>query len=164
MKPKSIPLGFYEYVEPIFNLAKDRDEYPESDDWWVTDELDYWDVPKKDWKKTVELAQEAYGNFADNNYDGLLQLHDHHTLWNVYVAEEYTDVFDDEYAEIVDYYWEMFKDITGEEFYMEGRSGRHVCVNATLDNCYNWEYLSQVAIDLEGQMIRYINDIYGEKE
>lgn len=96
---------------------------------------------------------------ADYYTDGgitYLQLHDNHTFWKI---ESEIDEY--ELTAILDDIFEEFKAQTGQNAYGLGRSGRHICVDFTLDNLENYEILKETALDLEREFINTVNS-YGE--
>ena len=94
--------------------------------------------------------------FSAEYYDEMLELHDRHTLWDVY------GISDLDWVGIVDIVAEKFKVQTGVTVYFEGRSGRHICVDITLDNLINYDKLVETALDLEDEAIEMANNLAKE--
>lgn len=100
------------------------------------------------------LYSATYYSDRDEVY---LQLHDNHTFWKI---ESEIDEY--ELTAILDDIAEEFTAQTGKTFYGLGRSGRHICVDFTLDNLENYEILKETALDLEQEFIDTVN-AYGEE-
>jgi hypothetical protein len=75
--------------------------------------------------------------------DGVfLELHAHRTY-------NYSELTPDQFHRIVNMATEYFLERTGQTVYLLGRSGRHVCVEDTLENRANYEQLREHALVLE---------------
>jgi hypothetical protein len=89
-------------------------------------------------------------------YDGYLELHDHHTIWDINKEFSYNDYADAICAAKLDMQ-ERFKDL---QMYYLGRSGRHVCVDNTPLNRRRYHVLVEYAKQLEQRVIDYFNNEY----
>ena len=63
------------------------------------------------------------------------------------------------YLEKVEQAKEEFLSKTGTEIYQLGRSGRHICVEDTIDNLLNSKQLYETALQLEKDIISYMNSL-----
>lgn len=89
-------------------------------------------------------------------YDGYLELHDHHTLWDIdkeFYYEDYENAVHLACIEMEHHY----KDLT---VYLLGRSGRHVCVEDTPTNRRRYQQLIEYAKKSEKEIIDYFNNEY----
>lgn len=87
-------------------------------------------------------------------YGICLELHDHHTLWDIEKPidkEEYNFIV--QYA--IDILEKRYKSLT---VYCEGRSGRHICIDDTPTNRRRFKCVQAYAKKLEKAVIRYCND------
>lgn len=91
--------------------------------------------------------------YTDDRID-YIQLSDNHTLYEI----QNTELDEYQYGEAVDRYCDEFVEITGVDVYLLGRMGRHVCVEFTIDNIINYDYLKEVQADLESQMIAELSE------
>ena len=88
----------------------------------------------------------------------LIELSDNPTMFSIekpiddYVYEDYLSLA-----------IEDFEEETGVEVFLEGRSGRHVCVKDTFDNVFNYDYLKDVQQRIEKNFIDDLNS-YEEYE
>ena len=89
-------------------------------------------------------------------YDGYLELHDNHTMWNInkhFHWEDYESVVHLACIDMERHY----KDL---EILLLGRSGRHVCVEDTLINRRRYQHLVDYAKKVEQEIIHYFNNEY----
>jgi len=135
----------------------------------------YMDLNKRDYNKAVKLAEQALGNYAEHHYydrdfnninksGGLLELNDNHTMWEL--NNPTLDNSDSAwylYDDIVTRKINDFKEETGEELYGCGRSGRHICVEPTFENCLNFYKLQEVQERLEQEAIDEFNNYRPEE-
>jgi hypothetical protein len=157
-------------AEYLFNdVEGDWDtELPSYEDFTDT----YMEINRRLYNKAVKLAQEALNNYKEHNYydrdvrykGPLLELNDNHTIWelnnpNITSDDQAWMLWDD----IVNVRRDEFEDETGQELYGCGRSGRHICVEPTFENCLNFYKLQEVQEDLEQAAIDEFNN-YKEEE
>lgn len=98
-----------------------------------------------------------YREWNGNRY---LELHSHHTIWNI--NKDFN--WDDYESEVILSIFEMqnhFKDL---EVYQLGRSGRHICVEDTPINRGRYKHLVAFAKQLEEDLINYFNNQYKMEE
>ena len=122
------------------------------------------EIPKDLFDKAKERALKALGNLAEHSYydhenhgPTYLELNDNHTLWKLECNEDMP--YDEEgYTLLVQNAADEFKEKTGTEMYFLGRMARHVCVDATYDNCMNFDYLQELQEDLEGKVVNAYNE------
>ena len=135
----------------------------------------YMEINKRLFNRAVKLAEEALGNFAEHHYfdrdynkisksGALLELNDNHTMWEL----NNPTLTNDEQAwmlwdDIVTSRAKEFEDETGVEIYGCGRSGRHMCVEPTFENCLNFNKLQETQEALEDAAIDEFNN-YKEEE
>lgn len=135
----------------------------------------YMDLNKRDFNKAIKLVQEALGNFAEHHYfdrdynnisknGALLELNDNHTMWELNNPTLDNDdsawqLWDAIVTDKID----EFKDSTGEELYGCGRSGRHICVEPTFENCLNFNKLQEFQENLEDAAVEEFNNYRAEE-
>lgn len=123
---------------------------------------------------TKQTYNKALKNVKDSLYSGqyyyaeecgkyMLQLSDNHTLWNISCNEEYfkhhtEEDFEADYFGIVEQSKEDFEAEFGFQFGCYGRSGRHICVDITLENLKWYFKLKEKQEELEENVINYFND------
>ena len=117
--------------------------FPTYDD--INDEV--MDLSQYDYDSAVKMVKKVIDNvnLDKNIYDGYLQLHDNYTGWKL----DNPDKSDEEFSSLVEDAADQFNIITGEELYLLGRSGRHVCVELNYDNANNYDELKNTALKLE---------------
>lgn len=84
-----------------------------------------------------------------------LELSDNHTFWEI----DNEDFNMDDYNYIVDDAISEFSFRTDEELYLLGRSGRHACVDFTVENLLNYEALQEIQREIEENVIVEANEI-----
>jgi hypothetical protein len=85
-----------------------------------------------------------------------LELHDHHTIWNInkrFSLNDYADAICFARLDMQSY----FKDL---KVYYLGRSGRHVCVDDTPVNRGRYHVLVEYAKKMEQTVIDFFNNEY----
>lgn len=89
-----------------------------------------------------------------NEDDGMdyLQLSDEHILWNVH-----SEFDENEYNMLCKNALEKLKNKYGVEFFMFGRSGRHVCVEDTLENRERFGNMKSDVEDEQKELIKKLN-------
>lgn len=128
---------------------------------------EYMDINKRDFAKAQKLAQKALDNFAANNYYSddarkrLLELNDNHTIWELETPENDAINRSEEawwlWDNIVTSACKQFEEETGEELGGYGRSGRHMCVEPTFENCLRFDELQEVQERLEKEAVEEFN-------
>jgi hypothetical protein len=91
-------------------------------------------------------------DFENKEY---LELNDNHTLWEI----DNEDFNVEEYNYIVEDAMNEFSFRTDEELYLLGRSGRHACVEFTVENLLNYEALQEIQREIEENVIYEANEI-----
>ena len=87
-------------------------------------------------------------------YKGNLELSRRHILWEI------TNNIDEEiYLGFVDEWLDKFKNLTGVEIELLGRSGRHCCIKDTDKNRLNYESLKNQFNSFQDDFVSFINDI-----
>ena len=89
-------------------------------------------------------------------YDGDLELHDNHTMWNINKHFHWEDYENAVHLACIDME-RHYKDL---EIYLLGRSGRHVCVKDTPVNRRRYQQLVEYAKKAEQEIIDYFNNEY----
>lgn len=144
------------------------------DDWFIEleDYKYYYDdsIRKSTFNRALELVKEAIysGEYycADGKY--LLQLNDNHTLWQINLTEDYIKDnhggdFEMDYCYMVEEALDNFKEETNIEIGCYGRSGRHICVDITLENLQQYAKLVKLQKELENNIIDYFNNYKTDK-
>lgn len=85
-------------------------------------------------------------------YEGMLELSDDHTMWRIDAP-----IDEVEYNDVVDRYTKKFEDENNVEIVALGRSGRHICVEATLENILRYNDLKDSMETTIDDMVSYIN-------
>ena len=138
------------------------DENYETYEYFVDQFDDYWErnygVDESVFNETKKYLEDLMATVTYYEYGGVvyIQLHDHRTFWDIE-----SEVDPEEVYATLDEFIERFELQTGQEAYFLGNSGRHVCVDFTLDNLENYESLKETALDLEKEFIDTVNS-YGE--
>jgi len=99
-----------------------------------------------------DLIYEA--KYYEDGYTMYLQLHDNHTLYDI----DNPNFTDQDYYDLTMTVSDEFEEQTGIEVYGLGRSGRHICVDLTLENLENYKDLVDTALELEKWFIEQAND------
>lgn len=89
-----------------------------------------------------------------------LELHSNRTLWGLDNPEEDWDY----YSLLVQLAAEDFTHQTGVDVEFLGRSGRHVCVEDTLENRQNYQQLRELALQIEQGVIKSFNEEMASRE
>jgi hypothetical protein len=95
--------------------------------------------------------------------NAFLELHANRTI-NKIDLPEYSDLgpngefFWSIYSNLLTTFSKEFQDQTGEELHFLGRSDRHVCVADTLENRDNYEVLRNLALELEKELIKRVQE------
>ncbi len=156
---KDYDLGENIYKETYFIFDRKGEvqdiEFPEYDD-WDEDYLEYLGCTKEHYQEAIDFIKDIASRIV--HYDGYLQLSDNRTWWKI-------ETPDDVYSEgLYDYFNSEVEDAviefearTGADLYGLGRSGRHICVEDTWDNFCNYDYLVDVAEQLENDVVEQVN-------
>jgi hypothetical protein len=96
-------------------------------------------------------------------YDGMLELSDKHIWWEIDNEAFMQDpVFDDIYYLMVQEELRVFKEETGVEISLLGRSGRHVCIEDTPENRERYYELLDIVTEKIKKFIELVNN-YGKE-
>ena len=149
---------------------------------------DYYDIQNATFEDSVDeeknsgIMDEVYDDYFDDVfeivevndssmvYKEYLQLHDNHTAYNIENEEEKQIpdmIYFDESQILLDTLIDQFKEETGEKLFIEGRSGRHICVEFSLENIANYSDLRKKALEYEEDYIAGMNEFikeYGNEE
>ena len=135
--------------------ATDVYVYSDPEDFYVDEET---------FNATKEYLEQLIYNakFYDDGRRVYIELSDNHTLWDIngenfddeYYAESY-------YTELVNEAAQNFEIETGVRPLLLGRSGRHVCVEYTLKNLENYDFLVRTQRALEEGVIDEMNNYDG---
>ena len=102
-----------------------------------------------------EKTLPRYTEWNDGTY---LQLHDRHVFWEVEPSDSEEDIqFEIDF--LISAKIEEFKETTGVEVFLLGRSGRHVCVEDTPENSRRYRYLERTANRMADELIQDINNL-----
>lgn len=91
--------------------------------------------------------------YSERFRDTYIQLSDNSTILSI-DNEHVPDYY---YSQLVEDAAETFKEQTGQELYFLGRSGRHVCIEYTLENLRNYEDYQAIQKSLEQSVIEQAN-------
>lgn len=118
--------------------------------------INYYDdtITEEQYNKCVSDIETLIKNAKFYSDDGqvYIELNDNHTLNDINRA-----IDDLEYVETIYRYHEMFEEETGESFYNLGRSGRHICVDLTLENLLKYDELKATQEKFEQAFIKDLN-------
>lgn len=106
-------------------------------------------------KKIIDNAK--YYNNSDSPRDEIsIELNDNHTLYNIDIPEgfESDSFYENTYVMLVNEAVSSFKEKTGIELKLLGRSGRHACVDNTFENACRYDELKSVQEELEKDLIQ----------
>lgn len=97
-------------------------------------------------------------------YDGMLELSDKHVMWE-FDNRNFTENsgFDDIYYLMVQEELKVFKEETGVEISLLGRSGRHICIDDTPENRERYYELQNIVTEKIKKFIELVNN-YGKDE
>lgn len=90
-------------------------------------------------------------------YENCIELSDRHVLWDIHNASIKEEDFEPYYQYLVDVCSNEFRDIYGCDFYMLGRSGRHICVEDTPANRQSYCRMKRTVERLQNWMIETYN-------
>lgn len=96
--------------------------------------------------------------YSDDLREEVLELHDNRTLWKV----DNENLQEDEYTFSVECIIDEFKELTGEDLLLCGRSSRHCCVADTKKNQLHFHRYKKIALELEKELIDHLNN-YGKE-
>lgn len=146
----------------IYDLVLRNEGYIEEQQF--IDEADYYNEfyeNNQDFIDTIKLCFRLLANeIPVYKPEGMIELSNNRTDWEF-----------DEFPEGIDYNsfayekdfllkqaMDMFERDTGVKVGLYGRMGRHVCVDNTIENLYNYDELCKVQRNLEKWYIEQIND------
>lgn len=140
-----------------FPLAEYSDTYCNVYMYCTEIQIDCKDVVE-DINNFYKYASYAYSDYETyyNEDDGMsyLQLSDEHILWDVNVEPE--NFNEEKYNRLCQEALERLKTKYNTEFFMLGRSGRHVCVEDTLDNRVEYD---DMAADVKAEQKELIDKL-----
>ena len=111
---------------------------------YIADDNDYIELVKI----ALEIKEKIH-NKEIKLYNGLLELNDNHTLWEIESRENLEENYPYELAKKL----LQFEKTTDTEIFTEGRMGRHICVHNTMENACNYDYLCEVQQKLGQELI-----------
>lgn len=144
--------------EGRFNIS--AEDYPDLD--WVHEVYDD-EISEQEFNNILNIIKSAINNSNLKFYQGdngtSIELSDNHTLWDINLPEDAE--FDyDEYNVYVQNALDDFASDTGTQVYLDGRSGRHVCVPVNLSNIIYYDKLVEKQKAAEKQLITDIESLY----
>jgi hypothetical protein len=105
-------------------------------------------------------SKALYDNARANNLyysedlgEEMLELSDNHTLWKIH-----KDFDMDYYYQMCDYAIADLSSKYNTQFYMLGRSGRHICVENTSQNRRRFKSLVKAVIKKENEIVAFFNE------
>lgn len=105
-----------------------------------------------------ELAQ-AIPDFVESLkrvkfYNGLIELSNNQTMYSID-----REIGMDEYQFALDQAINGFEEETGVEVFLEGRSGRHICVSDTVENIIDYNSLKDKQKYWEKWLVEFLNEV-----
>lgn len=131
------------WADKYGNIQKDISSYEQVKEY-------YDDTIRKD---TYNRARKILDELDIKFYEGYIELSDNHTVYQIT-----SDISPERYWMWVEDYAQIFYEETGVEVYCEGRSGRHVIVEANIDNVLQLNKLKKVQQRLEKELISKCNN------
>ena len=137
---------------------------------WEANKYNYidqnWYENTSDYKGTVRLCFKLLENltFYHSDRQRFIQLSDNH-MWDFETLENDDDYWNKlafEQNELLETAIRDFERTTGVEIYMEGRSGRHICVENNIFNAFKYEELCETQQSLEKWYIEQVNQYIRE--
>lgn len=139
-------ISFHNYGK-ILDCNIDTDTFKELKEYY--DE----DLNKRAFNKIVKLFNKTLSNKSFRYYNTSIQLNDNHTLFSI----DREDLNFESYQMIVEDFLNGFEEDTDTKVYTDGRSGRHIVVKDNVENFINFNWLQEIQMNLESEMITYIN-------
>lgn len=123
-------------------------------------------VTKKQYNKAVKEVNKLLENTEYYCADGgkvFIQLSANWTLHNLSDSVKYIDddIFSDTYGHLVRIACQKFYVEAGIRLYCLGRSGRHICVEDTVENAIKYKKLQKIQAKLEKEVLNRL-EFYGE--
>ena len=131
------------WVDKRGNIKKDISSYEQVKEYYDNN------IRRDTYNRAYKILDELDVKF----YDGYIELSDNHTMWEIR-----SDISVELYWTWVEFFAQMFYEETGVQVYCEGRSGRHVVVEANLDNVLKIDKLKEVQQRLEEALIARCNN------
>lgn len=139
-----------EYARYLFDQAEGDVDYIPS----FEETNDYiMEIDEDTYNKAYEIAKKALETVSEHSYNGMLELSDNHTLWEL----EDSGKSDEEWWSIVNSKFAAFEAETGVEVWQDGRMGRHIVVENNFENAVNYDKLCEVQKKLEQEAIDEFN-------
>lgn len=150
---KELDEDLLDYMYNESEFGNDGASYiPDYDD--IT--YDYDDtISKEQYNQCYNYIKDLAHSIKYYEFEGItyIQLSDNKTLNEITVDN--LDI--DYYVAVVASYLDKFKQQTGVDVYQAGRMGKHICVDNTLSNAQRYEELQDKLLELEKDMIDFIN-------
>lgn len=159
--------GVEEYSDELMRYIYDETTYDVDRNGSVSNinfpEYDYFNdyvmsIDKKSFDEAVEKIRNALSNvklYDDSDGSGVyLELSDNHTMYDL----NDNGKSEEEWFSIVKSKEVEFENETDVPLRFLGRSGRHVCVDLTLENIINYDKLKEVQERLEKEAVAEFND------
>ena len=116
-------------------------------------------LTRREYSSAVRLLNNSNAEFYSGDDGTYLELSDNHTLWEIN-----SSIDEEEYVQLVDTACEEFKNETGVDLYLLGRSGRHACVEINFDNFKRYDELKTAQRKWEKWVIDEANKYEGEED
>lgn len=122
------------------------------------------DVTEETYNKVVKIVSDAINHckyYKDSEGSGVyIELNDNRTMWDIDIPEGFEDdsFWGDTYSMMVRDAAEDFESRTGVYLRLVGRSGRHACVDVSLENAMRYDELKSVQEELEKEVIQKSED------
>ena len=156
----------YDLIKYMMSEYEYYSKFPEYND--VVEEY-YGSLTKEEYNKAIEIANKIKDI---PTYNGALELSDNHTLYELKSLDDAYDSYSEDvyytYSQFVEDAVRTFEEDTGVKLYGEGRSGRHIVVDDTIENRIKYDELKEKQAELEKWVInntnRYIDAINSGKD
>ena len=132
----------YDLIKYMMSEYEYYSKFPEYND--VVEEY-YGSLTKEEYNKAIEIANKIKDI---PTYNGALELSDNHTLYELKSLDDAYDSYSEDvyytYSQFVEDAVRTFEEDTGVKLYGEGRSGRHIVVDDTIENRIKYDELKYV--------------------
>ena len=135
----------------------------------IKDDRNYFDYMEEDWDKEFDTHQE-FADYAEdvyelmhdiNFYQNMIELSadriDFETIDVTKLTSEQRNDLETTTQMYLDDACKKFEKKTGIDIWLEGRSGRHVCVENTLKNAIRYDELCDLQKELKNEYIEKVN-------
>lgn len=134
--------------EQVCSSAKNRWEQPWNEQYEETNRV---------FDKFLELPSlpELFTYYREPSQNHYLQLHANRTMFKLESGIDDMDLYEILLRDAIN----LFETTTRTKLHFLGRQGRHICVEDTEENRRNYDYLQEIALKLEQDVIKIYNDL-----